>query len=351
MEYYIMNLVDVKYAGILSTRLERFSLKSTTPYRANCRCPICGDSQKSKMKARGWILEKDNSALFYCHNCGASLSLRNFLKHVDSNLYNEYIVDSALEKGFKRQEPAKTKEPVKPLDTLTQSRPKFTKTGSPLLKIKKVSSLNSEHPVKKYIDKRRIPASQQYKLYYAPQFETWTNSLIKDKLPADDPKPRLVLPFIDTKGNVFGYQGRAFDKKSIRYLTIMLDESMPKIFGLNTVDFRKKYYVVEGPIDSLFLDNAVAMAGADGSGNGLENIENAIFVFDNEPRNAEIVKRMEKCLDKGYKICIWPKNIIDKDINDMILSGIKAVDLHLMIDVNTYSGLEGKLQLSYWRKC
>ena len=341
-----MNLVDLKYAGILSTRLERYSVKANTPYRANCRCPICGDSQKNKHKARGWILEKDNSAIYYCHNCGASMGLRNFLKNIDSNLYNEYVVDMALEKGYKTKEVAE----IKPLDKLTTSRPKFTKKGSPLLKIKKVSSLDFYHPVKKYIDKRRIPANQQYKLYYAPKFEVWTNSLIPNKLPEKYVKPRLVLPFIDKKGNVFGYQGRAFDKESIRYITIMLDEDMPKIFGLNTVDFSKKYYVLEGPIDSLFLNNAVAMAGADGNASGLENVDNAIFVFDNEPRNKEIVTRMEKCLDRGYKVCIWPSNMLDKDVNDMILSDVKPVDVQMIIDMNSYTGLEGKLKLSEWRR-
>lgn len=342
-----MNLVDVKYSGILSTRLERYSIKSTTPYRANCRCPICGDSQKSKMKARGWILEKDNSAIYYCHNCGASLSLRNLLKSIDTNLYNEYVIDMALEKGYK----TKTQDVVKPLNTLTKSRPAYTKTGSPLLKIKKVSSLNFSHPVKKYVQKRAIPARKQYKLYYAPKFEEWTNSLIPNKLPEKQVKPRLVLPFIDKKGTVFGYQGRAFDKESIRYITIMLDESMPKIFGLDTVKFNKKYYVVEGPIDSLFLDNCVAMAGADGNASGLDYLENAVFVFDNEPRNKEIVSRMERCIDRGYKVCIWPENVLDKDINDMVLSGIDPVNLQMVIDQNTFENLEAKLKLSYWRKC
>ncbi len=344
-----MNLVDVKYSGILSTRLERFTIKSQTPYRANFRCPICGDSQKSKMKARGWILEKDNSAIFYCHNCNASHGMRNFLKAIDSNLHNEYVVDMALEKGYRTKPPKQ--DIVSPLDTLTTSRPKFTKKGSPLLQIKKVSSLNFSHPVKKYVEKRRIPASQQYKLYYAPKFETWTNSLMPDKLSEKQVKPRLVLPFIDQNGTVFGYQGRAFDSESIRYITIMLEDSMPKIFGLNTVNFTKRYYVVEGPIDSLFLDNAVAMAGADGNGAGLESIDNATFVFDNEPRNLEIVRRMEKCIERGEKVCIWPTNILDKDINDMILSGISSADLHLIIDQNTHDGLQAKLQLSYWRKC
>lgn len=346
-----MNLIDLKYSGILSTRLERFSIKAHAPYRANCRCPICGDSQKSKSKARGWILEKDNSAIYYCHNCGASLSLRNFLKAVDFNLYNEYVVDIALEKGLRTREEKPKQKDIKPLDKLRSKQPKFTKKGSPLLKIKKISQLKFDHGAKKYLEKRRIPVSKHYKLYYASKFNAWTNTLIADKMPTEYDEPRLVLPFIDKGGNVFGYQGRSFKKTGIRYITIMLDEDKPKVFGLESVNFNQKYYVVEGPIDSLFLSNAVAMAGADGNANGLENVENSIFVFDNEPRNKDIVTRMERCLDKGYKVCIWPKNIVDKDINDMILSDMKSVDIEMIIDQNSYSGLEGKLQLSYWRKC
>lgn len=339
-----MNLVDLKYSGILSTRLDRFVVKSTTPYRANLRCPICGDSQKSKTKARGWILEKDNSAIYYCHNCGASMALSRFIQFIDSNLYNEYVADAVLEKKFGRQEESR------PLDKLVNKQPKFKKVGSPLLSIKKISSLNFSHPAKKYVEKRGIPTDQHYKLYYAPNFEAWTNSLIPNKLSEKTCKPRLVLPFIDKKGNVFGYQGRAFDKESIRYITIMLDENAPKIFGLDKVDFSRLYYVVEGPIDSLFIDNAIAMAGADANVNGLENLHNAIFVFDNENRNKDIIKRMQNCLDKGYQVCIWPSNIESKDINDMILSGINSSDLETIIQQNAYSGLEGKLKLSYWRK-
>ena len=126
---------------------------------------------------------------------------------------------------------------------------------------------------------------------------------------------------------------------------------MPKIFGLDTCDFSKRYYVVEGPIDSLFLSNSVAMAGADGNGSGLANIENGVFIFDNEPRNKEIVARMERCLDKGYKVFIWPKDILTNDVNDVILSGVSQPDFEVIIDNNTYNGLTGKLQLSYWRKC
>lgn len=342
-----MNHVDLKYASFLSSRLDKYTVKSLNPYRANVRCPICGDSQKSKLKARGWILEKDNSAIYYCHNCGASLSLRNFLKNVDTSLYNDYVVDLAIEKGYKKKEEV---EPKKPLDTLKMKQPKFRKSGSPLLKIKKIGSLKADHPARLYLDSRKIPINQHHRLYYASKFNAWTNSIISDKLSKQYDQPRLVIPFIDKNGELFGYTGRAFDPKALRYVTIMIDEDKPKIFGLDKVDFNKRYYVVEGGLDSLFLNNAVAMAGADGNLNGLENVNNAVMVFDNEPRNKEIVSRMEKCMSAGMKVCVWPSHLTSKDINDMVLSGLNSAKIQMIIDQNTYSGLEGKLALTIWKR-
>jgi transcription elongation factor Elf1 len=344
-----MNYIDLKYTNLLSNRLDRFSVKGTNPYRVNFRCPICGDSTKSKTKTRGWILEKNNSAIMYCHNCGASMGLRKFLQHIDPILYNDYIIDTRLDKDILKKQVA---EITSPLDKLTHKVPTFKKSGSPLLDIRKISQLKDDHPAKTYIKKRLIPNNKHYKLYYTPKFNAWVNSIIPDKMPdVGKDAPRLILPFIDKEGKLFGFQGRAFDEYSLRYITIMIDDEMPKIFGLDTVDFERKYYVVEGPIDSLFLDNAVAMAGADGSGSGLSHIENAVMVFDNEPRNKQICDRMENCLEQGYKVCIWPTNVIDNDINDAILKNKTSADIQLIIDQNTYSGLQGKLKLSYWRKC
>tara|TARA_B110000977_G_scaffold29218_1_gene37864 strand:- start:609 stop:1448 length:840 start_codon:yes stop_codon:yes gene_type:complete len=279
--------------------------------------------------------------------------MRNFLRAVDHNLFNEYVIDTALEMGQRRELFQKKRdEPIKPLDKLQMKAPSFRKKGSPLLKIKKISQLNYSHNGKIYVQNRQIPASKQYKLYYASKFNEWVNSIIPGKLPTvERDRPRLVMPFIDKAGNLFGFNARAFGNDELRYITIMIDSTMPKIFGLDDVNFSKRYYVAEGPIDSLFLSNAVAMAGADGNANGLEQTENAVFVFDNEPRNKEIVARMEKCLERGYKVCIWPKNVLQKDINDVIISGVTQASLELIIDNNTFSGLEGKLQLTYWRKC
>ena len=351
-----MNHIDLKYCGYLSTRVDRYQVKAISPYRANLRCPICGDSQKSKKKARGWILEKDNSAIYYCHNCGISTSFGKFLKMVDSNLYNDYVVDVGLEKHVFQRPVTKENNflPVeKPvgLDKLLVPVEPHKKDDSPLLRIKKVSSLAYDHPVKEYIVKRKIPTNKHFKLYYAPKFNAWVNTIIPDKLPTEHDEPRLVIPFIDASGNMFGFAGRSFSKNSLRYITIMIDSNYPKIFGLDDIDFMKKYYVVEGQIDSLFLPNCLAMAGADGNTSGLSMLENAVFVFDNEPRNKEIVARMQKAIDKNLKVCIWPSNLTQKDINDMILAGYKDADVKLIIDSNTYSGLEAKLALMMWKRC
>jgi hypothetical protein len=286
--------------------------------------------------------------MFHCFNCGQSHPLWRFLKVTDVGLYNDYVIDSKFDKMSTRP----PQEKPKGLETLTTPVPNFKRVGSPLLKIKKMGQLPADHPARAYVNNRKIPTKAHHRLYYAPKFNTWVNSLIPDKLPQPErDKPRLILPLIDQNGVVFGFQGRAFDKDSLRYITIMLDEDRPKLFGLDQVDFEKKYYVVEGPIDSLFLNNALAMAGADGNASGLQNLPNAVFVFDNEPRNKEIINRMERMIDRGYKVCIWPSKIDVKDINDMVLSGFSTASVELMIDQNTYDGLRGRLALAEWRKC
>lgn len=338
----MVDIVDLQHATQLSNRLEQFKIKATNPYRFNFRCPICGDSRKSKIKARGWLIEdkKDQSLHFYCHNCGASHSFQNFLKAVDPMVYKDYI--SAKYIGKVKAEPT-ANVAVESFKTNVAKA-----VTDPLKKIKKVSQLLPEHPVKRYITNRQIPSHQHYRLFYAPKFKSWINSVVPDKFPdTDHEHPRLILPFIDKKGVCFGVTGRGFDPNGLRYLTIMFDDR-PKIFGLDKVDFTKPYFVVEGPIDSLFLHNAVAMAGADGSLNGIENPEKATFVFDNEPRNKEIHKRIERLIRQGMSVCIWPSSITQKDINDMVQGGVK--DVESIIRSNTYKGLEANLKLAAWRK-
>jgi transcription elongation factor Elf1 len=335
----MVEFTDLKYAQMLSGRLENFKIRNTNPYKINFRCPICGDSQKSRSKARGWLLERDNGFSYYCHNCGASQGFSYFLKNIDQLLYNDWVAEKFVNKANNNVQEVKT-------ETFKTSAPVFNK--DPLKKIKKVSQLKPNHAIKRYIEKRQIPPNHHYRLYYAQKFKTWINEIIPNKFEnVGKDEPRLVIPFLDENGKVFGVSARGFDPNGIRYITIMFEER-PKIFGLDKVNFNEPYYIVEGAIDSFFLENAVAMAGAEGTTKGVQVIENATFVFDAEPRNREIHKRMEKVIDSGYSICIWPHNVPGKDINEMYLNGLHNVEK--IIEENTFKGLQAKLKFAEWRK-
>lgn len=328
--------VDIKYANLVSSKLERFKVKKHNPYSASFRCPICGDSKKSAIKARGSFYQSADSVYFKCFNCGATRSISSFLKQIEPNLYKEYVMENYVDNGPQTLKPLGSEE---------------TKTNyvvAPLSKLKKISQLPWNHPAKTYILNRKIPNEAHARLYYCSKFATWTNSIIPDKLKADKDNPRIIIPFIDEKGVVFGYQGRSLDPNDkVRYISIML-RTEKKVFGLNTVDFSKKHYVLEGPIDSLFLPNAIAMAGADIDFDLLN--DKSVFVYDNECRNKEITKRMENVLNKGYKLCIWPESLQYKDINDMILGGMSVKKVVDIIDENTYNGPIGLMKLNMWKK-
>lgn len=330
--------VDIQFAQMLSGRLENFKIRHTNPYKINFRCPICGDSQKSRSKARGWLLERDNKFSYYCHNCGASHSFKNFLKMQDPLLYNDYVA----EKFVANTTSSSTENDVTQFQT---KKPVFKK--NPLKKLKKVSQLPYNHAICRYIKQRQIPSHHHYRLYFAPKFKTWINEIIPNKFEyVGKDEPRLVIPFLDERGNCFGVSARGFNPDGIRYITIMFEERQ-KIFGLDKVNFNEPYYIVEGAIDSFFLENAISMNGAEGTTHDIRNIENGIFVFDAEPRNKEIHKRMEKVIKNGHKICIWPVDLPGKDINDMHLAGVNPEKI---IEENTYQGLQAELKLAAWRK-
>ena len=336
----MLDFIDLQYAQHLAGRLDRYRITHRSPMKINFRCPICGDSKKSKTKARGWLLEKENSLFYFCHNCGASHSFSNFLKVVDPLAYNDYVAEKFIGKA--------NNTITSTLEDTKFEQPNFSH-GEPLKKLKKISQLEHSHPVKKYIDKRTIPTKHHYRLYFAPRFKEWINGIIPNKFEnVKKDEPRLVIPFLDKDRKCFGVSARGFDPDGLRYITIMFDE-VPKIFGLDTVNFQEKYYVVEGALDSMFLSNAVAMAGADGNTNALDHVGNAVFVFDAEPRNKEIHKRMEKIIDAGHQIVIWPNDIEGKDINEMVLSG-KISCVESLMRTITYKGLEAKLKFQQWRR-
>lgn len=336
----MVDFVELQYAMMISNRLQNYIVKSRAPYKINFRCTYCGDSKKSQSAARGWLLEtKEQSFVYYCHNCHASTSFLNFLKHVDSDIYKDFITEKYVSKLKKPTEMPVTEK----LDVI---EPVFDK--HPLKRIKKISQLKFDHPVKKYIEERKIPANQHFRIFYAPKFKTWVNTILPDKFDFTKDEPRLILPFLDDKGHIFGLSARSFDpKSSLRYMSLMFYDDRDKIFGLDRVNFNQPYTVLEGAIDSLFLKNSIAMAGADGNLESFDKPENAIIVFDNEPRNKQIHDKMLKVLKQGFKVCVWPEHIMQKDVNEMVLAGVTDIDK--IIKDNTFKGLSGELKLNKWK--
>ena len=322
-----MDLVDSKYIGLVSSRLQKFKKVKNNLY--NFRCPICGDSQKNKNKTRGYLYQVKNNTNFKCHNCGASMSFNNFLKTIDGTLHKQYTMEKFKEghtgKNFVVEAPK-----------LEFKKPVFKKS----IDLPKAST---NQVAKEYLENRNLNPD---KFYYADRFKWWSNTQKQtfDTIGRDE--PRIIIPLYDEDRNMIGFQGRALDKSPNKYITIMIQEEAPKIYGLETIDRKLPIYVVEGPFDSTFISNSVALCGSDGDLGYLEGSD-TILVYDNEPRNREIVKRIGKCIERNQRVVIWPSNILEKDINDMVLAGHKVMDV---LKLNTYSGLQAKIKFNNWKK-
>ena len=322
-----MDIIDSKYIGLVSSRLQKFKRVKADLF--NFRCPICGDSQKHKNKARGYFYQVKTNTNYKCHNCGASMSFNNFLKQIDSTLHKQYTMEKFKE-GFTGRN-----------FVVDEPKLEFTK---PIFRKKIDLPRASEVPVaKNYLEKRNLDASQ---FYFAAKFKEWTNTQKHtfDTIGRDE--SRIIIPMYDTDKNLIGFQGRSLGPNSVKYITVMLQDEAPKLFGLDKIDDTKPIYITEGPFDSTFLENSVAMCGSD-LDIGSFGWSSYIWVFDNEPRNREIIERINKTIDRGDQIVIWPSNIHEKDINDMVLSGHNVKSI---VESTTYSSLQAKIKFNNWKK-
>ena len=330
-----MSFLDVKYINLISPRLTLFSRKKADLY--NFRCPYCGDSQKRKNKARGYFFRIKADTVYKCHNCGVGRTLSNFLKDQDTLLHDEYVMEK-----FKDSTSSTGRGSYTPNPKLNFTTPRFVKSDTDL---KKISDLNIFHEARKYLEQRGIKDLDYF--YYCPKFKEWTNKQKQtfDTLRQDH--PRIIIPFKDKQGNLFGYQGRSLARHAkLRYITIMLDEEQPKIFGLDRIDTNKSIYITEGPFDATFIKNSVAMAGSDIDIRTF-GWSDYIWVFDNEPRNKQICDRISRTIDNGDKVVIWKPEIKEKDLNDMVLAGL---DVQEVVRSNTYHGLNAKVKFNTWKR-
>ena len=323
-----MDIIDSKFIGLVSSRLSKFKRVKANLY--NFRCPICGDSQKHKNKARGYFYQVKVNTNFKCHNCGASLSFNNFLKQIDPTLHKQYTLEKFKE-GFAGGNNFVVEEPK-----FNFKKPVFKKT----LDLPKASEVRV---AREYLENRKLDAT---KFYFAAKFKEWTNTQKQtfDTIGRDE--SRIIIPMYDEDKTLIGFQGRSLGPNSVKYITVMIKDDAPKIYGLDQIDNEKPIYIIEGPFDATLVQNGVAMCGSDLDIRSF-GWSDYIYVYDNEPRNREIVNRIAKTIDRGDKVVIWPTTINQKDINDMVLSGQNIMNV---LESNTYSGLKAKIKFNNWKK-
>lgn len=323
-----MGWLENKYALLLGPRFRNFKRRRD---QWNFSCPLCGDSERNKRAARGWILDRGRGVRYYCHNCGASMRFSAFLRSQDLNLYYDYVLEQKMDRGEDHPDPV---HEVK------------TTTGIEI-GLKRVSQLKSNHPLKEYVSKRLIPSHLHYQLYFAPKFKAWSETIVPGQFESvEHDEPRLVIPLIDRDKTTFGYQGRSLNPKSrVKYITILADETRPKMYGLDRVDPWQRTYVLEGPIDAMFIPNGLAKCGG-----RLDYRGECTLVYDNEPRNPHTVDKIGSAIRDGYDVCLWPHSIKEKDVNDMVMAGMTPQEVKDVIDENTYRGLEAELKLAEWKR-
>lgn len=344
-----MLFVDVKFANIISAQLPLCKRKSE--YLWNFRCVICGDSKTNKLKARGFIYKMKVGLAVKCHKCNYSTNLGSFIKHVDSNLYREYVLENYKESGAPRSSHSKAVDGIP--DTFFKTPTVAAAPVNTVLDpLKRIDKLSPTHPAVKYVEKRKIPVEHWSRLYFCTRFKHYVNTIVPNKFSnQQQDHPRLIIPFFNEQGKCIAFQGRAFGKEDPKYLTIKIDD-VEKIYGQERLDKTKRVYIVEGPLDSLFIPNCIAVSGSSFSSPAIKSMKaNAVVIYDNEPRSPQLTKLIKKTIDDGFSVCLWPDSISFKDINEAVLQGISPEHVLKIIESNTYSGVEAQLHFAMWKKC
>lgn len=355
-----MSWLEQKYIGFIGFNLRNFKRKNTDVWQFSC--PFCGDSSKNEFKARGYIFPYKNDYKFHCQNCGITRTLVNFLKEQNFNLYNDYLLEK-LENSGKKEEASDFQNKITPI--------RFEHNRHPLFKYKKVNQLAKSHPAKAYIDSRRISENNQSEIFWVPEFKKFINEIIPNKF---DPKKiklgfdegRLIFPFFNKNKEIFGLQGRSLNPNdAVRYITIMFDETQPRIWGMDKVDKDQIVLMLEGPIDAMGMRNSVASCGGDifRELNQLDLPKDRTFiVYDNEPRHPDTNKKMSSAISRGYHVCFWPNTVTQKDVNQMVTEHFKGrnpssqeitaygEEIRDLLIKSAAFGIDAEIKMAEWSK-
>ena len=348
-------IIDKKYINLISSRLDRFAWKKND--LANMRCPLCGDSKKNKAKARGYFYSKGNDMFYRCHNCGASHTMYRFLELFSPAMCKEYSLERWRNGEIGHSNYTKPKE-NEMLGNLFRKPFADAPKKDQLKSIKSVKDLPENHACRQFVELRQIPAKFNDILYYAPKFNDWAREIDPEVLVDND--ARLVIPIFDKHGDLVAAQGRVLSisqdrnaRKTARYITLKGDKSIVKLwYGMERLDHDGTIFVVEGPLDSLFIPNCVAMIGINDGTNVPKPLQQRrlVYALDNEPRNPAVIAQLKKHIDLGHEVVMWDSTNKFKDINDMVMGGMSPKSILNYMKANICKGAEATLRFNAWKK-
>lgn len=334
--------LDQKYLTLISNRLPLFKRKDDTLF--NCRCILCGDSTKNKRKARGYFFSYKTEIRYKCHNCDVSMTFGTFLKQLDGTLHSQYLVEKYAE-GAPLGQTLQVTE-------LKFETPQFKAPEERLLDkiLVRLDQCSEDNEAVEFCRQRKIPVSKLNRLYYIDNIKNIVQLNDKYKESIKGEEPRLAIPFYDENGQLTGVSCRALRGEALRYITVKIKDQVPLIFGLEHINKKDLVYVVEGPLDSLFLNNCIAVGSTSLEKVSFSNLDmdKVVLIYDNQPRNKEVCKIIERSIDQQRQVVIWPQTIQEKDINDMVLSGRNILQI---VKDNTFQGLAAKAKFYAWKRC
>lgn len=272
------------------------------------------------------------------------MSLKSFLRQRAPELYREYLLDM-----IRQDRPTPT--PLLPPDPVpAEVTPMFGRCGTRMT-LPTMASLPSDHPAVVYCQGRGLPTAALDHLHFTDQWTQWIAETTWEYTFVEDHAPRLVIPWYDRGGTLLGAQARRIDTtgQAARYVTLKAPTTIDKLYGWDRVEHHRRIYIVEGPLDSWFLPNAVASMDAD-----LLRVYDhyfssytAVCAWDNEPRNVSVCRAMKAAIDRGISVVVWPTHLQEKDLNDMAQAGH---DVPTLVAQHTYKGLRAELEYLRWHK-
>lgn len=334
-----MSWLEEKYVSLGFSTLRNFRQKRNDPPLYNFSCPICGDSETDKTKARGYLYENEGRLKYKCHNCSVPMTFSQLLKHINPDLYRNFIVEL-----FGEKKSSKKKEVV----------PKVGKQTEKILQVHKEDPLQVLEPLsdehRSYLKARKIENVDGF--YSIANMNRLKPFLLEKEIKLKN-EDRIVIPVLNFNRKVVGVVCRTSDEKNtLRYINLKMSEE-PMIYNAPKVNPKKTIYVFEGIMDSTFVSNSVAVCGSDlTKAEELFEKNRLVLVYDNQPKNREIAKKMENAINQGFSVVIWPEGMDrhGKDINKLITNGFSSDKVYDTIRENTFKGMTAFARFKKWKK-